>query len=64
VIDRRGAIRSVNNATERLFGYAAGEQLVVEAHQGRLTTAPARTRGAIFIVSLSIAGSEEPTDGG
>ena len=25
MIDRRGAIRSVNSATERLFGYAAGE---------------------------------------
>ena len=25
VIDRNGAIRSVNNATERLFGYATGE---------------------------------------
>ena len=25
VIDRNGAIRSVNKATERLFGYAAGE---------------------------------------
>jgi PAS domain S-box-containing protein len=25
VIDRNGAIRSVNNATERLFGYAAAE---------------------------------------
>jgi two-component system sensor kinase FixL len=25
VIDRRGTIRSVNSATERLFGYAAGE---------------------------------------
>jgi len=24
-MDRRGAIRSVNSATERLFGYAAGE---------------------------------------
>ena len=177
MIDRRGAIRSVNNATERLFGYAAGEQLVaealalalvgarqrgvrtaleldealppvlvdhvqiqqvvlnlvrnaveaieeserrelsvgtraipeqgmaeiiiadsgpgiapeladrlfqpfvttkpngkgmslsicreiVEAHQGRLTTAPARAGGAIFIVSLPLAGGEEPTDGG
>jgi two-component system, LuxR family, sensor kinase FixL len=27
VIDRNGTIRSVNNATERLFGYAAGELL-------------------------------------
>jgi PAS domain-containing protein len=25
VIDRNGAIRSVNNATERLFGYTAAE---------------------------------------
>ena len=35
---------------------------IVEAHHGRLTTAPGSSRGTVFVMTLPIASRQEPDD--